>query len=112
MALPIEERPLAMNVLLFVIDTLRADHLGCYGYFRNTSPNMDQLADEGVLFQDYFASGVPTGPGFTSIMTGMYPINHGFYLTPWNIPNSYQMDDNIICFSGDFLGKRLCNGGF
>jgi len=85
-----------MNVLLFVIDTLRADHLSCYGYFRNTSPNIDQLADEGVLFQDHFASGVPTGPGFTSIITGMYPINHGFYLTPWNVPNSYQMDDNIL----------------
>jgi len=85
-----------MNILLFVIDTLRADHLSCYGYFRNTSPNIDQLADEGVLFQDHFASGVPTGPGFTSIMTGMYPINHEFYLTPWNIPNSYQMDDNIL----------------
>ncbi len=85
-----------MNVLLFVIDTLRADHLSCYGYFRNTSPNIDQLADEGVLFQDHFAAGVPTGPGFTSIITGMYPINHGFYLTPWNIPNSYQMDDNIL----------------
>ena len=112
MALPIEERPLAMNVLLFVIDTLRADHLGCYRYFRNTSPNMDQLADEGVLFQDHFASGVPTGPGFTSIMTGMYPINHGFYLTPWNIPNSYQMDDNIIVLAEIFWESGYVTAAF
>ena len=85
-----------MNILLFVIDTLRADHLSCYGYFRNTSPKIDQLANDGVLFEDHFASGVPTGPGFTSIITGMYPINHEFYITPWNIPNSYQLDDNIL----------------
>jgi arylsulfatase A-like enzyme len=85
-----------MNIVLFVIDTLRADHLSCYGYFRETSPNIDKLADEGVLFQDHYAAGVPTGPGFTSIVTGMYPINHEFYITPWNIPNSYQMDDDIL----------------
>lgn len=85
-----------MNILLFVVDTLRADHLGCYGYFRDTSPNIDQLAGEGVLFKNHYASGVPTGPGFTSIMTGLFPVNHGFYLTPWNVPNSYQLDDNIL----------------
>ena len=39
-----------MNVVLFVIDTLRADHLGCYGYFRDTSPTIDKLASEGVRF--------------------------------------------------------------
>jgi len=85
-----------MNVLLFVIDTLRADHLSCYDYFRDTSPNIDNLAQEGVLFLDHYASGVPTGPGFTSIITGLFPVNHGFYLTPYNIPNSYQLDDNIL----------------
>lgn len=86
-------------MLLIVIDTLRADHLGCYDYFRNTSPNIDELAKDGVLFKDHYASGVATGPGFTSIISGMFPINHGFYLTPFNIPNSYQLDDNILTLS-------------
>ncbi|HIE09649.1 MAG TPA: hypothetical protein EYP65_07340, partial [Armatimonadetes bacterium] len=46
---PVRERP---NVILIVLDTLRADHLGCYGYFRDTSPNLDRLAKEGILFKD------------------------------------------------------------
>jgi len=84
-----------MNVVLFVIDTLRADHLGCYGYFRGTSPTIDHLAAEGVRFADSHATAVATGPGFTSIITGLSPIHHKFYLTPFNIPNAINFDDNI-----------------
>ena len=84
-----------MNIALFVLDTLRADHLGCYGYFRDTSPTIDKIAREGVLFEDFYASGIATGPGFTSIITGLYPVSHKFYITPFNVPNSYQLDDNI-----------------
>ena len=43
-----------MRVLLFDIDTLRADHMGCYGYGRNTTPVMDEIAKEGVRFDDYY----------------------------------------------------------
>ena len=85
-----------MNVIWFVVDTLRADHLGCYGYFRDTSPNIDGLAREGVLFEDSYASSSPTGPGFTSLITGLYAINHGFYLTPHNLPNEGLLDDRIV----------------
>lgn len=84
-----------MNVVLFVIDTLRADHLGCYGYSRNTSPTIDKLASEGVRFSDSHATAVATGPGFTSIVTGLSPIHHKFYLTPYNIPNAINFDDDI-----------------
>jgi arylsulfatase len=85
-----------MNVVLFVIDTLRADHLGCYGYFRDTSPTIDRLAAEGVLFSNSHATAVATGPGFTSIITGLSPIHHKFYLTPFNIPNAINFDDDIL----------------
>ena len=72
-----------MNVLLIVNDTLRADHMGCYGYFRDTSPTMDALASEGVLFEDFYSSGVCTGTAFSSIHTGLYPIHHQVYnVTP------------------------------
>jgi len=84
-----------MNVVWFVLDTLRADHLGCYGYFRDTSPNLDQLAAEGTLFENSYASAIATGPGFTSLFTGLAAINHGFYLTPWNTPNAPLLDDRI-----------------
>jgi len=85
-----------MNVIWFVIDTLRSDHLGCYGYFRDTSPNIDRIASEGVLFEDSYASAIATGPGFTSLFTGRAAINHGFYLTPWNVPNAPLLDDRIL----------------
>ena len=47
-----------MNIMLIVIDTLRADHLGCYGYFRDTSLNIDRLAKEGVMFKDAHATAI------------------------------------------------------
>lgn len=60
-----------MNVVWFVLDTLRSDHLGCYGYFRDTTPNLDRLAGEGAVFENSYASAIATGPGFTSLHTGL-----------------------------------------
>lgn len=65
-----------MNVLLIAIDTLRADHLSCYGYPRDTSPHLDALAGEGVLLEQAFANGVPTMPSFTTLYTGQHPLTH------------------------------------
>ena len=66
-----------MKVILLVIDTLRADHLGCYGYRRNTSPCIDEIASEGVLFEHAYPTDVPTQPSFTSMFTGMRGIETG-----------------------------------
>lgn len=66
-----------MNVVLVVIDTLRADHLGCYGYPKPTSPTLDSLAQEGVLFEQCIAPAIPTHPAHTTIFTGLHPIVHG-----------------------------------
>jgi arylsulfatase A-like enzyme len=66
-----------MNVLLIVVDSLRADHLGCYGYAKNTSPNLDALAREGTLFRQTFAPGIPTTPAFTTLLSGLHPYRHG-----------------------------------
>ncbi|MBI3661466.1 MAG: sulfatase [Acidobacteria bacterium] len=67
----------APNVLVIVVDTLRADHLGCYGYARSTSPNIDRLAREGVLFEEAYATSSWTLPSHASILTGLYPSEHG-----------------------------------
>jgi len=83
-----------MNILFIVGDTLRADHLGCYGYFRDTSPNIDRVAGEGVLFEDFYNAGAPTGPGFTCMYTGLYTIHHRFYR--FTTPNIRQVDDTIF----------------
>lgn len=66
----------APNVLLVSIDTLRADHLGCYGYSRDTSPNLDALAERGVVFENAFSTAPWTLPGHMSIFTSLYPSFH------------------------------------
>ena len=58
------------NIIFFGIDSLRSDHLGCYGYHRNTSPHIDKLASEGVCFKNYFSPNIPTTPGYASMLTG------------------------------------------
>ncbi|MGA1840177.1 MAG: tetratricopeptide repeat protein [bacterium] len=65
------------NLLLITIDTLRADHLGCYGYNKVKTPAIDSLAKEGVLFTRAFTPVPVTLPSHVSIMTGQYPIQHG-----------------------------------
>ena len=66
-----------MKILFIVIDTLRTDHLSCYGYQRSTSPNIDKLAQEGVLFLNAFAPSIPTTPAFTVMYTGLHGITTG-----------------------------------
>ena len=65
------------NLLLITIDTLRADHLGCYGYEDANTPHIDSLASEGVLFTYAFTPVPITLPSHVTIMTGLYPIQHG-----------------------------------
>jgi len=65
-----------MNVLYIAIDTLRADHLGCYGHFRPTSPHIDALAAGGVVFQDFLSPHIPTHPGYTTMFTGKDVFTH------------------------------------
>ena len=65
------------NVLLIIVDTLRADHLSEYGYFRATSPNSAALAARGVLFEDAIAAAPWTLPSHASMLTGLYPSEHG-----------------------------------
>jgi arylsulfatase A-like enzyme len=67
----------APNVLLVTIDTLRADHLGCYGYFRDTSPTIDALAGESVLFERVYCPMATTLPSHASLLTALNPLEHG-----------------------------------
>lgn len=69
-----EDRP---NIILIVVDSLRADHLGCYGYARDTSPNIDRLAREGTLFTTAIAPTSWTLPSITSILTSLEISTHG-----------------------------------
>lgn len=69
--------PTAPNLALIVLDTLRADHLGCYGYERPTSPNLDRWAAEGGLYLHANSVATHTGPSHASMFTGMLPSEHG-----------------------------------
>ena len=65
------------NVLLITVDTLRADHLSCYGYHLRTSPHIDALAAEGVRFTRATTVIPLTGPAHISLFTSRYPQEHG-----------------------------------
>ena len=65
------------NVLIVAADSLRYDHLGCHGYGRDTSPNIDRLARESVDFQSMHVSTASTLESWATMLTGKYPVNHG-----------------------------------
>ena len=66
-----------MNVLFIDIDTLRPDHMGCYGYSRDTTPNIDAVCASGVRFDDYYCADAPCLPSRASLISGMFGIRHG-----------------------------------
>ncbi|MCX6361889.1 MAG: sulfatase [Armatimonadetes bacterium] len=66
-----------MRILFLDLDTLRPDHLGCYGYHRNTSPNIDRIAAEGVRFDNYYCSDAPCLPSRAALFTGRFGIHTG-----------------------------------
>ena len=70
------------NVVLISLDTLRADHLSAYGYHRETSPHLDALAADSVLFEDFVVTGGGTLPSHLSMLTSLFPATHG--VTPRN----------------------------
>jgi arylsulfatase A-like enzyme len=72
-----EGRPARPNLLWIAVDTLRADHLGAYGYDRATSPSIDRFFATAVVFDDAQATSSWTLPSFASMMTSLYPSTHG-----------------------------------
>ena len=70
-------RPPRMNVLLIVVDTLRADHLSCYGWPELSTPNIDRLAEEGIVVEKMICQVPQTLPSFCTSLTGTYPMTHG-----------------------------------
>jgi arylsulfatase A-like enzyme len=65
------------NIVLIGVDTLRCDHVGCYGYGRPTTPNIDRLASQGVIFENAVSQAPWTLPSFATVFTSLYPTQHG-----------------------------------
>jgi arylsulfatase A-like enzyme len=80
----------ATNIILISIDTLRADHLGCYGYRRDTSPNIDRFAAESIRFANAYAPTPWTLPSHAAMLTGIHPFKFGmdsqYSGIPENVP--------------------------
>ncbi len=74
------------NILFIIADALRPGNLHCYGYKKETSPNIDKLASEGVLFKNAIAHSNHTAPGLVSLLSGLYPTTHGID-SPKNLAN-------------------------
>ncbi|WP_020620360.1 sulfatase family protein [Paenibacillus daejeonensis] len=66
-----------MKVLLLDLDSTNPEHLGCYGYHRNTSPHIDRIAHSGVTFTNYYTSDAPCCPSRNALMSGKFGIHNG-----------------------------------
>jgi arylsulfatase A-like enzyme len=75
-----------MNIVLIAMDTQRADHLGCYGYNKETSPFLDSLAARGVVFEKCYAPNIPTHPSFTTMLSGKEAITHNIVNIGGGVP--------------------------
>jgi arylsulfatase len=85
-----ESPPSPKSLVLVTVDTLRREHLGCYGYPRATSPRIDALAKESVVYDRAFASMATTFPSHLSILTGLYPHQHGSTSNRGAVRSPYQ----------------------
>ena len=98
--------PRPTNLLLVTLDTTRADHLGAYGYAAARTPNLDQLAASGVLFERAYAVAPETLPSHSSLMTGLYPPSHGARLN-----GTYRLDDSLVTLADVFQGEAFFTAG-
>ena len=89
------------NILLISVDTLRRDHVGCYGYSRATTPRIDRLATEGALFENMISSCSWTLPAHAAMFTGLADTIHGAVETTKRLP-----DDRVT------LAERLKVAGY
>ncbi|MBP6875055.1 MAG: sulfatase-like hydrolase/transferase [Candidatus Eisenbacteria bacterium] len=91
------------NVLFLAVNSLRADHLGAYGYARPTSPALDKFANEAVLYEKCFAQGNCTELSFGSLFTSLYPSTHGV--------RRYRNRANPLAMEIETLPERMRDAG-
>jgi arylsulfatase A-like enzyme len=103
--------PEGINIILISVDTLRADHLGCYGYTRDTSPHIDALAADGARFVNTYASSSWTLPSHVSLFTALHGAHHQVY------HDDEQMDSSMLTLAEalhalGFTCAAFTGGGF
>jgi arylsulfatase A-like enzyme len=101
-----EPRAFRGPVVLVTIDTLRADHLGCYGYPRDTTPFLDELAARGILFERAFSASSHTGPSHASLFTSLQPAQHRLLV------NGQPLDPRLYTLAAMFRDAGYATAGF
>ena len=101
---PLPRRP--HPIIIVDVDTLRADHLGCYGYQRPTSPHIDAFAREAAFFGWAFSQAPNTPPSQTSILTGLYPSTHGMVF------DEDRVSQEVVTLAEALAGHGYTTAGF
>jgi arylsulfatase len=96
------------HVVLIVVDTLRADALGCYGYSRPTSPTIDALANAGTLFEDVTSAASWTKPSTATLLSGLFPSRHGAL----HHGSSLRTPDGLPTLAESFRAAGFATAGF
>jgi arylsulfatase A-like enzyme len=102
----LERLPRTTNVVLIVLDTLRADKLGCYGFPEDTSPEIDALAAHGVRFANAISQSPWTRPSIGSMLTGLYPRTLGLYRE-----RNERLPDGVVTLADAFKQRGFTTIG-
>jgi arylsulfatase A-like enzyme len=93
------------SVILIIIDTVRADHLGCYGYRRDTSPNLDAFSKDCILFRNAISAAPWTTPSIASMFTGQYPRVLGYDA------EAIVLDDKVLSLAEIYRNNGYATAG-
>ncbi len=102
--------PSRPSIVIYLIDTLRADRLGCYGYARPTSPAIDRFAAESVRWSEARAQASWTRPAVATVLTGLYPITHGAERSADRLPKRVEMISEMFQKAGYETAMVTSNG--
>ncbi len=100
------------DVILIVMDTTRADHLGIYGYARNISPRLDRFAQEAEVYHRAWSPSSWTLPAHASLLTGNYPTTHGAHMRPDRDPDSLGENPAYLSEAAITLAEMLSERGY
>jgi arylsulfatase A-like enzyme len=111
-----QEKPTPPNILVLVVDTLRADNLGVYGFDGPVSPNLDRFAQESIVFENCFSQAPWTKPSVASLFTSLYPQVHGVINYDGNyagtVKPELQTRTGILPERAETLAEALQQGGY
>ncbi len=105
-AVDVREAPL--NVILITVSSLRADHVSCLGYERQTTPHLDKLAREHILFRNAFAASGWTMPAHGALFTSLHPSAHGATHIDRTLGEEHQTLAEILADSGYYCVGFCC----